>query len=864
MAALTKDNQLQESVKDIMTLLNNLPSGTLTDDNACLSHLQDLVQLVLMFAPAIPYINLSLLIPPKSSSKLKKQYSIVQRAAFIMSIHCLVQNQFVQMDNSAEILWVDDAADKNLDDVEMAGPKGMEDVKSYFSKIKTMAALTKDNQLQESVKDIMTLLNNLPSGTLTDDNACLSHLQDLVQLVLMFAPAIPYINLSLLIPPKSSSKLKKQYSIVQRAAFIMSIHCLVQNQFVQMDNSAEILWVDDAADKNLDDVEMAKNKYGIGITQVLSTEAAVKFLSENTHLKECTSSQFRIITDYYRPEEGDDAAETIITWLRENGWNTPVLIYGSDNFATLKICANYNDILFGFSEAQLDLYFKSMKEISSFNDTSDVLINNTDDSFMLNITDDSSTMDVDSPIKPKSSNAMSSFLNFAKKRKNESDSGPDIKKRKMDDDIILSMEDKETPDFPLSSNSDISISFENISKEDSDVNMDIEINLHKLENGHNPLILNLSESMESTIDDSVSDICESLHICGSKRPIVGVLNELEIRNHGKSDLNYDFGQLSAYFKGPTKFEGWIINNDGSIFIEFFPTRKGRYSVIVAYKGKELSNCPYEISAIVDTDRSFSRQKSFAVPNSIDIPTTNESDTPPTQLVESFGSMTPPTQLVGSFNESSTPPTQVVGFQSETETPPTQVVGAYVETETPPTQVVGENVETETPATQLVGSSNEPGTPPTQVFGGYVETGTPATQLVGSSNEPGTPPTQVFGGYVETGTPATQLVGSSNEPGTPPTLAVGPMTPPTQILEDVGEVNLNTFPTFDISTDDITNDEIETLDIEEAFSGKLNKSVEYILSGGNSNNNADVLDDMFRETSDLDSADTDEESNTQFM
>ena len=64
----------------------------------------------------------------------------------------------------------------------------------------------------------------------------------------------------------------------------------------------------------------------------------------------------------YRPEEEDEAGVTLIKWLRNNGWNCPVLIYCSNLVRVISSQSSHSMVLGATTPTQLDLYLGSMNE----------------------------------------------------------------------------------------------------------------------------------------------------------------------------------------------------------------------------------------------------------------------------------------------------------------------------------------------------------------------------------------------------------------------------------------------------------------------------------------------------------------------
>eukprot|EP00698_Gefionella_okellyi_P020409 TRINITY_DN6396_c1_g1_i1.p1 TRINITY_DN6396_c1_g1~~TRINITY_DN6396_c1_g1_i1.p1 ORF type:complete len:488 (-),score=146.88 TRINITY_DN6396_c1_g1_i1:475-1938(-) len=89
-----------------------------------------------------------------------------------------------------------------------------------------------------------------------------------------------------------------------------------------------VLWVDDKPDNNAAEVaEMQAS--GIELVQATSTQEAVAWLEAHGELAKAHSAVFRVITDSFRPEDGEYAAQRLIEYLRTHKWRAPVFVYVS-------------------------------------------------------------------------------------------------------------------------------------------------------------------------------------------------------------------------------------------------------------------------------------------------------------------------------------------------------------------------------------------------------------------------------------------------------------------------------------------------------------------------------------------------------
>jgi hypothetical protein len=122
-----------------------------------------------------------------------------------------------------------------------------------------------------------------------------------------------------------------------------------------------VLWVDDHPENNKDDVAKAKKDYHVSVVQKKSTEEAMDYVkSKVDKLKSAPSSQFRIVTDFYRDDEKEKAAESLIKSLRDDGWKCPVLIYCGEQSNVINLLAENSNVTVTTSDTLLYLYFETM------------------------------------------------------------------------------------------------------------------------------------------------------------------------------------------------------------------------------------------------------------------------------------------------------------------------------------------------------------------------------------------------------------------------------------------------------------------------------------------------------------------------
>lgn len=129
-----------------------------------------------------------------------------------------------------------------------------------------------------------------------------------------------------------------------------------------------ILWVDDSPENNKKEVTNAVEKYDLSFQQKISTKEAQLYMQSNIQFNSCIPDSFRIITDSFRPDEGDAAAINLIKWVRSTYVNEttkeslliPILIYCSNLLNVIQLQSQFPFILAATTTTQLDLFFFSM------------------------------------------------------------------------------------------------------------------------------------------------------------------------------------------------------------------------------------------------------------------------------------------------------------------------------------------------------------------------------------------------------------------------------------------------------------------------------------------------------------------------
>lgn len=127
-----------------------------------------------------------------------------------------------------------------------------------------------------------------------------------------------------------------------------------------------VLWVDDAHNNNKKEREKAAKEYGIDFELVESTDEAISWLEDHPQFQNSSPAAFRIVTDWYRPDEGDNAASLLIQRTRAAEWTTPILIYCSERTDPSKVLANNSFTSSSSSDHLLNFFWASMKLTSDF------------------------------------------------------------------------------------------------------------------------------------------------------------------------------------------------------------------------------------------------------------------------------------------------------------------------------------------------------------------------------------------------------------------------------------------------------------------------------------------------------------------
>jgi hypothetical protein len=126
--------------------------------------------------------------------------------------------------------------------------------------------------------------------------------------------------------------------------------------------TSTILWVDDSPENNMEERSKATISHEIDICLARSTEEALQWLDEHQEqFKSADSAHFRIVTDWYRPDEKDEAAASLTGKVRDAGWDAPILIYCSESTNPSSLLAEHSLTSTSSSDHLLAFYWASMK-----------------------------------------------------------------------------------------------------------------------------------------------------------------------------------------------------------------------------------------------------------------------------------------------------------------------------------------------------------------------------------------------------------------------------------------------------------------------------------------------------------------------
>lgn len=161
-----------------------------------------------------------------------------------------------------------------------------------------------------------------------------------------------------------TDKERLVHATSQLSHAIAALHILSMVQtHERVSEVSTVLWVDDSPNNNLNEREKAKDTDGIEFELATSTAEALEWLSSNRDMVEASdSSRFRIVTDWYRPDEKDEAAESLVQQVRAMGLdNVPILIYCSEATNPYPLVSRFDNIAAASSDDLLALYWASMK-----------------------------------------------------------------------------------------------------------------------------------------------------------------------------------------------------------------------------------------------------------------------------------------------------------------------------------------------------------------------------------------------------------------------------------------------------------------------------------------------------------------------
>jgi len=205
----------------------------------------------------------------------------------------------------------------------MISNKKKEDYFTIVEIVNNLLTLSKNSNDEAIYNIILDMKNCLGEKEISTKKqlSCLSNLIIIPKTIIQFYNMYKPYSKEILDDPKHNKKktlekdLKYHIRLAQRLLTILQIICLVQTQTV-LAQSKIIMWVDDNPSNNTKEVKNANTKHGIKIIQKVDTASALNYLKVNSKLANAQPSEFRIITDYYRPQEGDDAARLLVRLTR--------------------------------------------------------------------------------------------------------------------------------------------------------------------------------------------------------------------------------------------------------------------------------------------------------------------------------------------------------------------------------------------------------------------------------------------------------------------------------------------------------------------------------------------------------------------
>jgi len=334
------------------------------------------------------------------------------------------------------------------------------------------------------------------------------------------------------------------------------------------------------------------------VIQKKSTAEVVEFLQSNSHLKSACPSQFRVITDFHRDDEGDKAAANLITALRSQGWtSTPVLIYCSEKADTLDIVRTHPDVITGTSQTILHLYFASMRERShqhcvlSSTEPSDV----PEDTKETEMSSEDQTLQ-SSTLKHQKSTTYSDTDNkrttslcqtLPKTKDNE-------KRRETQQETQQTQTQMQT-ETHRTNQSNNNNNNNNNNKEKSYISKK---SSHNGKEVKEPLQQTVRNKSDMARIEKVS--VEYTTIEGSLNPTVGTLQTFTIRTRDCNNRPLASGQANVHVElkeksGRSFIEGFVVDNeDGTYTVSYFPTRVGSYLLSVTVNGTELKGFPVAV------------------------------------------------------------------------------------------------------------------------------------------------------------------------------------------------------------------------------------------------------------------------------
>jgi hypothetical protein len=244
----------------------------------------------------------------------------------------------------------------------------MESTSEQLDFLKRVIGEVQDANQVELALELLPIAQKLASSS---EKELEEGLELLEEIIASFQTVFQTFNVSKWTNKVLRTKKKKFKSDEEKLAFLSHeiCHCITSVHILSLILSQTdipemptILWVDDSPENNLAEREKATVTHGVDIVLARSTDEALTWLAENkAHFLSSDSSHFRIVTDWYRPDEKDGAAESLTQSVREAGWEAPILVYCSENTNPSSLLSEHPLTSTASSDHLLAFYWASMK-----------------------------------------------------------------------------------------------------------------------------------------------------------------------------------------------------------------------------------------------------------------------------------------------------------------------------------------------------------------------------------------------------------------------------------------------------------------------------------------------------------------------